>query len=154
MKKLILAGLSGLLAVTRSMSAHANVLAVETDAATGGIRELRIVKQAKIEMRLSHHLAFKDLWKHIHEAVMEHAKKFVRKSTLIITDPSDVQKKPYEKKMRILPTLQGDGSKEDVWRVVQGYRTRECAERSEGRSRSDGEAARQGPRASRRRYAS
>ena len=56
--------------------------------------------------------------------------------------------------MLILTTLQGDGSKEDVWRVVQGYLTRECAERSEGRSRSDGEAARQGPRALRRRYAS
>ena len=56
--------------------------------------------------------------------------------------------------MLILTTLQGDGSKEDVWRVVQGYLTRECAERSEGRSRSDGEAARQGPRASRRRSAS
>ena len=26
------------------------------------------VKHVKIEMRLSHHLAFKDLWKHIHEA--------------------------------------------------------------------------------------
>ena len=50
-------------------------------------------------MRLSHHLAFKDLWRHIHEAVMAHAKKFVRKSTLIIIDPSDVQK-PYAKKMQ------------------------------------------------------
>ena len=59
------------------------------------------VKQAKIEMRLSHHLAFKDLWRHIHEAVMAHAKKFVRKSTLIIIDPSDVQK-PYAKKMQYL----------------------------------------------------
>ena len=39
--------------------------------------------------------------------------------------------------MLILTTLQGDGSKEDVWRVVQGYLARECAERSEGRSRSD-----------------
>ena len=58
-------------------------------------------KQYKIEMRLSHHLAFKDLWKHIHEAVMEHAKKFVRKTTLIIIDPSDVQK-PYAKKMQFL----------------------------------------------------
>ena len=32
--------------------------------------------------------------------------------------------------MLILTTLQGDGSKEDVWRVVQGYLTRECAERN------------------------
>ena len=59
------------------------------------------IKQVKIEMRLCRHLAFKDLWKHIHEAVMEHAKKFVRKSTLIIIDPSDVQK-PYAKKMQYL----------------------------------------------------
>ena len=29
--------------------------------------------------------------------------------------------------MLILTTLQGDGSKDDVWRVVQGYLTRECA---------------------------
>ena len=56
--------------------------------------------------------------------------------------------------MLILTSIPGDGSKEDVWRIVHGYLTRECAERSEGRSRSDGEAARQGPRASRRRYAS
>ena len=28
------------------------------------------IKQVKIEMRLCHHLAFKDLWRHIHEAVM------------------------------------------------------------------------------------
>ena len=56
--------------------------------------------------------------------------------------------------MLILTSIPGDGSKEDVWRVVQGYLSRECAERSEGRSRSDGEAARQGPRASRRRFGS
>ena len=67
------------------------------------------IKQSKIEMRLSHHLAFKDLWKHIHEAVMEHARKFVRKSTLIIIDPSDVQK-PYAKKMQFLAKV-WDGSK-------------------------------------------
>ena len=29
------------------------------------------IKQVKIEMRLCHHLAFKDLWKHIHEAVAD-----------------------------------------------------------------------------------
>ena len=67
------------------------------------------IKQVKIEMRLCHHLAFKDLWKQIHEAVMEHAKKFVRKSTLIIIDPSDVQK-PYAKKMQYLAKV-WDGSK-------------------------------------------
>ena len=70
------------------------------------------IKQVKIEMRLCHHLAFKDLWKHIHEAVMEHAKKFVRKSTLIIIDPSDVQK-PYAKKMQYLAKV-WDGSKSRV----------------------------------------
>ena len=67
------------------------------------------VKQVKIEMRLCRHLAFKDLWRHIHEAVMEHAKKFVRKTTLIIIDPSDVQK-PYAKKMQYLAKV-WDGSK-------------------------------------------
>ena len=70
------------------------------------------IKQVKIEMRLCHHLAFKDLWKHIHEAVMEHAKKFIRKSTLIIIDPSDVQK-PYAKKMQYLAKV-WDGSKSRV----------------------------------------
>ena len=70
------------------------------------------IKQVKIEMRLCHHLAFKDLWKQIHEAVMEHAKKFVRKSTLIIIDPSDVQK-PYAKKMQYLAKV-WDGSKSRV----------------------------------------
>ena len=40
--------------------------------------------------------------------VMEHAKRFVRKSTLIVIDPSDVQK-PYAKKMRYL-AKEWDGS--------------------------------------------
>ena len=30
--------------------------------------ELPRPKQVKVEMRLCHHLAFKDLWRHIHEA--------------------------------------------------------------------------------------
>ena len=106
------------------------------------------IKQVKIEMRLCHHLAFKDLWKHLHEAVMEHAKKFVRKSMLIIIDPSDVQKRYLMYKGVRTNTLllsamcrtphssvvafNANGSKEDVWRVVQGYLTRECAELSAG----------------------
>ena len=43
---------------------------------------------------------------------MEHAKKFIRKSTLIIIDPSDVQK-PYAKKMQYLAKV-WDGSKSRV----------------------------------------
>lgn len=69
-------------------------------------------KQKKIEERLCRHLAHDGIWSRIHRAIMEQAKRFVRKSTLIIIDPSDIQK-PYAKKMPYLAKV-WDGSRGEV----------------------------------------
>ena len=68
--------------------------------------------QKKIEDRLSHHLAHEVLWTRIHEAVLGHAKRFIRRDTLIVIDPSDIQK-PYAKKMPYLAKV-WDGSRGEV----------------------------------------
>ena len=69
-------------------------------------------KQKKIEERLCRHLAEEGMWSCIHKAIMEQAKRFVRKSTLVIIDPSDIQK-PYAKKMPYLAKV-WDGSRGEV----------------------------------------
>ena len=66
----------------------------------------------KVEDRLSRMLSAKGLEENLHDAIAEQGAKKVRKDTLIILDPSDVQK-PYAKKMEYLSKV-WDGSKGDV----------------------------------------
>ena len=66
----------------------------------------------KVEDRLSRMLSAKGLEANLHDAIAEEGAKKVRKDTLIILDPSDVQK-PYAKKMEYLSKV-WDGSKGDV----------------------------------------
>ena len=66
----------------------------------------------KVEDRLSRMLSAKGLEENLHDAIAEEGAKKVRKDTLIILDPSDVQK-PYAKKMEYLSKV-WDGSKGDV----------------------------------------
>ena len=66
----------------------------------------------KVEDRLSRMLSAKGLEENLHDAIAEEGAKKVRKDTLIILDPSDVQKH-YAKKMEYLSKV-WDGSKGDV----------------------------------------
>ena len=66
----------------------------------------------KVEDRLSRMLSAKGLEENLHDAIAEQGAKKVRKDTLIILDPSDVQK-PYAKKMEYLSKV-WDGSKGGV----------------------------------------
>jgi hypothetical protein len=66
----------------------------------------------KVEDRLSRMLSAKGLEENLHDAIAEEGAKKVRKDTLIIPDPSDVQKH-YAKKMEYLSKV-WDGSKGDV----------------------------------------
>lgn len=66
----------------------------------------------KVEDRLSRMLSSKGLEEKLHDAIAEQGAKKVHKDTLIILDPSDVQK-PYARKMQYLSKV-WDGSKGDV----------------------------------------
>ena len=66
----------------------------------------------KTEDRLNRNLANKDIEAKVHAALVADAGRFVHDDTLLIIDPSDVQK-PYAKKMELLSKVY-DGSKGDV----------------------------------------
>ena len=66
----------------------------------------------KVEDRLSRMLSSKGLERGLHDAIAAEGAGKIRKDTLIILDPSDVQK-PYAKKMEYLAKV-WDGSKGDV----------------------------------------
>lgn len=62
----------------------------------------------KTEERLSHHLKQEQLGQQINEVVMGHAASRIKRDTLIVLDPTDLQK-PYAQKMPFLATVR-DGS--------------------------------------------
>ena len=66
----------------------------------------------KVEDRLSRMLSSKDLERNLHDVIAEEGARKVHRDTLIILDPSDVQK-PYAKKMEYLAKV-WDGSKGGV----------------------------------------
>jgi hypothetical protein len=66
----------------------------------------------KTEERLSHHLQVEQLGQRINEVIMRHAACRVKRDTLIVLDPTDVQK-PYARKMPFLATVR-DGSEGEL----------------------------------------
>ena len=68
--------------------------------------------------RLSHHLQEESLREHLQHAIMGQAARRVQRDTLLIIDPSDIQK-PYAEKMPYLATVR-DGS---TGELVDGYWT-------------------------------
>lgn len=70
------------------------------------------IRIGKVENRLSRNLAHKGMAERLHECVLDHAAPSIRKDTLIIVDPSDIQKS-YARKMECLAKV-WDGSKGDV----------------------------------------
>lgn len=66
----------------------------------------------KKEERLSRHLIAEDMTEKINHAILNDAKKYITNRTLIVTDPTDLQKR-YAKKMEGLSKVY-DGTKGDV----------------------------------------
>lgn len=66
----------------------------------------------KKEERLSRHLIQEDMTEKINHAILNDAKKYITNRTLIVTDPTDLQKR-YAKKMEGLSKVY-DGTKGDV----------------------------------------
>ena len=70
------------------------------------------IRIGKVENRLSRNLAHEGMAEALHECVLDYAAPSVRKDTLVIVDPSDIQKS-YARKMDYLAKV-WDGSKGDV----------------------------------------
>lgn len=65
----------------------------------------------KTEERLSHHLKREQLGQQINEVVMRHAAGRIKRDTLIVLDPTDLQK-PYARQMPFLATVRDGSAKE------------------------------------------
>ena len=70
------------------------------------------IRIGKVENRLSRNLAHEGLAETLHTCVLDHAEHSIRQNTLIIVDPTDIQK-PYARKMDYLDKVR-DGSKGEL----------------------------------------
>ena len=70
------------------------------------------IRIGKVENRLSRNLAHEGMAETLHACVLDHAAPSIRQDTLIIVDPTDIQK-PYARKMDYLAKVR-DGSKGEL----------------------------------------
>lgn len=70
------------------------------------------IRLCKVENRLSRNLAHEGMANGLHECILEHAAASIRDETLLIVDPSDIQK-PYARKMDYLDKVR-DGSEGEL----------------------------------------